>query len=110
MGTPGTGIHDCAFGVAGFHGIGPNGEESQLAKVTAARAQFILQLLLSVVERREGTANVAVRRHGLRMTALGFRAGDAPPHTELLEGLDEKKIDLILAAASPRRFAPKSGL
>ena len=42
------------------------------------------------------------------MTALDFRAGDAPAHTELLRGLNQKEIDLILAAATPRRFAAKS--
>ena len=42
------------------------------------------------------------------MTALEIRAGDAPPHTELLKGLNQKEIDLVLAAARPCRFAAKS--
>lgn len=42
------------------------------------------------------------------MTGMEFHAGNAPPHTDLLEGLSRKEIDLILAEASPRRFAPNS--
>jgi CRP/FNR family transcriptional regulator, nitrogen oxide reductase regulator len=41
---------------------------------------------------------------GENMTALEFRAVDAPPNTELLRGLEQQEIDLILAAARPRRF------
>jgi len=68
----------------------------------------ILLSVLSGVERTEGAVNLAIGPRGLNMTALEFRAGDAPPHIELLKGLNQKEIDLILAAASPRRFAPKS--
>jgi CRP-like cAMP-binding protein len=42
------------------------------------------------------------------MTALEFRAVDAPPGTELLRGLEKQEIDLILAAARPRRFPASS--
>ena len=42
------------------------------------------------------------------MTALKFRAVDVPSGTELLRGLDQQKVDLILAAAKPRRFSSKS--
>jgi len=42
------------------------------------------------------------------MTALEFRAVNAPPSTELLRGLEPQEIDLILAAARPRRFTIES--
>jgi CRP/FNR family transcriptional regulator, nitrogen oxide reductase regulator len=42
------------------------------------------------------------------MTALGLRAVDVPPGTELLRGLGPQEIDVILAAARPRRFSAKS--
>jgi len=42
------------------------------------------------------------------MSALPFRAVDAPPSIELLRGLERQEIDLILAAARPRRFSAKS--
>ena len=42
------------------------------------------------------------------MTALEFRAVDAPPGTELLRGLEKQEIDLILTAARPRRFPASS--
>jgi len=42
------------------------------------------------------------------MTALGLHAVDAPPENELLQGLEQQEIDLILAAARPRHYRPKS--
>jgi CRP-like cAMP-binding protein len=42
------------------------------------------------------------------MTGLGLRAVDIPPDDELLRGLEQPVIDLILAAARPRLFAAKS--
>jgi CRP/FNR family transcriptional regulator, nitrogen oxide reductase regulator len=42
------------------------------------------------------------------MTASEFRAVNVPPSTELLRGLEPQEIDLILAAARPRRFTSES--
>lgn len=42
------------------------------------------------------------------MTGLDFRAIDVPADVILLKGLKRQEIDLILAAASPRRFCAKS--
>jgi CRP/FNR family transcriptional regulator, nitrogen oxide reductase regulator len=42
------------------------------------------------------------------MNALGFRAADVSPDTELLRGLEPSEVDVILAAARPRRFSAKS--
>ena len=42
------------------------------------------------------------------MTSLRFRSIDAPASTELLRGLKQQEIDLILAAARLRRFSAKS--
>ena len=42
------------------------------------------------------------------MTALEIRAVDVPPSTELLRGLEQQEIDLILAAAKLRRFRASS--
>jgi CRP-like cAMP-binding protein len=42
------------------------------------------------------------------MTAWRFRATDAPRNIKLLSGLQPHEIDLILAAARPRRFSAKS--
>ena len=42
------------------------------------------------------------------MTALGLRAVDISPDNELLRGLEQQEIDLILTAARPRRFSAKS--
>ena len=42
------------------------------------------------------------------MVTHGISRCDLPPHTELLRGLEEKEIDLILAAARPCRFPSES--
>jgi len=42
------------------------------------------------------------------MTVLEFRAGEAPSNSELLRGLKQTDINLILAAAKTRRFSSKS--
>ncbi len=42
------------------------------------------------------------------MTALEIRAVDVPPSTELLRGLEQQEIDVILAAARLRRFRASS--
>jgi len=42
------------------------------------------------------------------MTALGLRAGDISRDNELLRGLEQQEIDLILKAARPRHFSAKS--
>jgi len=42
------------------------------------------------------------------MTALGLRAVDIPPDSELLRALEQQEIDLILMAAKPRRYSAKS--
>jgi len=42
------------------------------------------------------------------MTALGLRAVDISPDNELLRGLEQQEIDLILTAAGPRQFSAKS--
>lgn len=42
------------------------------------------------------------------MTASEFRAANCPPHSDLLWGMKPKEIDVILAAARPRRFSAKS--
>jgi CRP-like cAMP-binding protein len=42
------------------------------------------------------------------VTALEFRAGDLPPDTELLRGLEQREIDSILAAARLCRFSAGS--
>ena len=42
------------------------------------------------------------------MSTLQFRAIDAPPDIELLKGLKQQEIDLILAAARARRVPAKS--
>ena len=42
------------------------------------------------------------------MTVLEFRAGEAPSNSELLKGLKQTDINLILAAAKTRRFPSKS--
>jgi CRP-like cAMP-binding protein len=42
------------------------------------------------------------------MTASEFRAVNVPAGTELLRGLEQQEIDLILAAARPRRFRVSS--
>jgi CRP-like cAMP-binding protein len=42
------------------------------------------------------------------MTALGLRAVDISPDNELLRGLEQQEIDLILTAARPRRYSAKS--
>lgn len=42
------------------------------------------------------------------MTATKFHAGDVPPASELLRGLKQKEINLILAAGRPRQFSRKS--
>jgi CRP-like cAMP-binding protein len=45
---------------------------------------------------------------GKNVSALKLRAVNAPPNIDLLWGLKPQKIDLILAAARPRRFAAKT--
>jgi len=42
------------------------------------------------------------------MTVLEFRAANIPRDTDLLHGLKPQEVDLILAAARPRRFSAKS--
>jgi CRP/FNR family transcriptional regulator, nitrogen oxide reductase regulator len=42
------------------------------------------------------------------MTALEFRAASCPPNVDVLWGMKPPEIDLILAAARPRRFSAKS--
>jgi len=42
------------------------------------------------------------------MTALPLRAVDISPDNELLRGLEQQEIDLILMAARPHRFSAKS--
>jgi len=42
------------------------------------------------------------------MSALEFRAVEAPPHIGLFKGLQRQEIDLILAAARARRIRAKS--
>jgi CRP-like cAMP-binding protein len=42
------------------------------------------------------------------MTASGLRAVDISPDNELLRGLEQQEIDLILTAARSRRFSAKS--
>jgi CRP-like cAMP-binding protein len=42
------------------------------------------------------------------MSALEFRAVDIRPEIELLRGLNRQEVDLILAAAMPRRYSAKS--
>jgi CRP/FNR family transcriptional regulator, nitrogen oxide reductase regulator len=42
------------------------------------------------------------------MSHAGPRAVDLPPDAELLRGLKDEQIDLILAAARPQRFSAKS--
>ena len=42
------------------------------------------------------------------MAVLEFRAGNAPPNTELIKGLQRLEIDLVLGAAKPRQYSPKS--
>jgi len=37
-----------------------------------------------------------------------LRAVDAPPRTQLVRGLEQREIDVILAAANPRRFSSHS--
>src|SRR6516162_6955411 len=42
------------------------------------------------------------------MALLEFRAGNAPPNTELIKGLQRREIDVVLSAAKPRQYSPKS--
>jgi CRP-like cAMP-binding protein len=42
------------------------------------------------------------------MNALGFRAADVSPDSELLRGLEPSEIDEVLAAASAHQFSAKS--
>jgi CRP/FNR family transcriptional regulator, nitrogen oxide reductase regulator len=42
------------------------------------------------------------------MTALEFRAINVPHNVELLHGLNPKEMDMVLAAAKPRRIPAKS--
>jgi CRP-like cAMP-binding protein len=42
------------------------------------------------------------------MNALGFRAADVSPDSELLRGLEPSEIDVILGAARPRQFSARS--
>jgi len=42
------------------------------------------------------------------MSALQFRAAQSPPNVDILWGLQTREVDLILAAARPRRFSSKS--